>query len=372
MVAGTLTKSLCTFSPNRPWNNYFHLRLCLGFQDDIVYFFFCCSRQRLAVPLQHLITCNQDGRHKRWQSAIQLLIDPIASHFPCLATYFSVFIWFLSLPSWTTDFAFIFIDLSEQILASNPFSVFAALGPVMYFMPNKDKSWSQMGTLQEESGLLTFWAWTLVYPFNNIQCKNFLSNDKSDFQPNWIVLTKAPNQCRWTPTKTRTCSQVSHNICQTSFLDFGDKGPESPRLRHLPSNHLRTETTQGSEDRHSSLSWFCFILQVQLAQANFFRLPVYLQPKEGAGLARHGRLLAQRDASDQVVALFGWLPCHRMLRYGGMCEGCKLCTQSVDMILMLQLQRNLHATLWDLRRDSPSHLQADRETDANKCHDQRT
>lgn len=112
------------------------------------------------------------------------------------------------------------------------------------------------------SGLPKFGAWNLVDPPQK-SCKKISSNGKSDFRPNWLVLTKAPHPficiC--------TCSQVSHNICQTAFLDFGDKGPKSPRLCHLPSNHLQTETTEHNTTKQCFLQCFLILILFSLSGA---------------------------------------------------------------------------------------------------------
>lgn len=42
-----------------------------------------------------------------------------------------------------------------------------------------------------------------------------------------------------------TCSEVSHHVGQAALFDFSNESPKSPRLCHLPPNHLQrdVETT---------------------------------------------------------------------------------------------------------------------------------
>ncbi|TNN32517.1 hypothetical protein EYF80_057320 [Liparis tanakae] len=49
-------------------------------------------------------------------------------------------------------------------------------------------------------------------------------------------------------------SRVSHHVGQAALLDFGDEGPETPRLRHLPPDHLHMRRGGGEERRSEEVN----------------------------------------------------------------------------------------------------------------------
>lgn len=126
---------------------------------------------------------------------------------------------------------------------------------------------------------------------------------------------------------------MSHDICQAAFLDFGDEGPKSPRLCHLPSYHLHAKKSWTRTECHVvwHFSYSLLFTQRKLKQA----WANYLQVRCDPALLtfRPRREPASRGMADLLLSVMRpirWSPsldgCHvtgccREKLWGGQCEG---------------------------------------------------